>query len=178
VWTRTFLSDGWRIGSDSLMTFACGKPQNIMIAIWLLHIEDFAVRDSFELTDGDYCEPLNEKWWNRTLTFISRCQLDWRKIYRISKEFFFSLQNRSFSTHWYGPSIPRENYYWLTHSPQTMLFKLSKGLVVALLAAAYRSAAFIAPRDENDSDVQVHLKAGNATASVVCRVGSFFISHQ
>ena len=59
-----------------------------------------------------------------------------------------------------------------------MLFKLSKGLVVALLAAAYRSAAFIAPRDENDSDVQVHLKAGNATTSVVCRVGSFFISHQ
>jgi len=59
-----------------------------------------------------------------------------------------------------------------------MLFKLSKALVVALLAATFRSAASIAPRDENDSDVQVHLKAGNATASVVCGVGSLFIPYQ
>jgi hypothetical protein len=59
-----------------------------------------------------------------------------------------------------------------------MFFKLSKALVVALLVATFHSAASIVPRDENDSDVQVHLKAGNATTSVVCGVGSLFIPHQ
>jgi hypothetical protein len=59
-----------------------------------------------------------------------------------------------------------------------MLFKLSKALVVALLAAAFCSAASIVPQDQDDSDVQVHLKAGNATASIVCGVGSLFIPHQ
>jgi len=55
-----------------------------------------------------------------------------------------------------------------------MLFKLSKALVVALLAAMCLSAASIIPRDESDSDVQVHFKA----ASIVCGVGYFFIPHQ
>ena len=59
-----------------------------------------------------------------------------------------------------------------------MLFKLSKALVAALLLATFRGAASIIPQDENDSAVQVHLKAGNATVSFVCGVGSLFIPPQ
>jgi hypothetical protein len=55
-----------------------------------------------------------------------------------------------------------------------MLFKLSKALVVTLLTAMLRSATSIVPRDENDTDVQVHLKAGNAATSVLCGVGCLF----
>ncbi|KIM45676.1 hypothetical protein M413DRAFT_8782 [Hebeloma cylindrosporum] len=50
-----------------------------------------------------------------------------------------------------------------------MLLKLSKTVVIALLAATLRSAASTVVRDvENDSDLQVPLEPGYTTASFAC----------
>jgi hypothetical protein len=57
-----------------------------------------------------------------------------------------------------------------------MFLKLSKGLIIALLAATVCSAASIVPRDENDRDGDD--RAGKANAPAVCVVSYLFTSYQ
>jgi len=56
-----------------------------------------------------------------------------------------------------------------------MLLKISKGLVVALLAATVCSAVSIIPRYENDSDGDD--RAGEVNAPAVCVVSYIFLLH-
>ena len=47
---------------------------------------------------------VNLRLRNGTLTFIHECQLNWKKDIKSARNFSF-LQNRSFSSHWYGSSM-------------------------------------------------------------------------